>query len=93
MRCLARPKIYSSHELIRIVTAHGWILDRVKGSHRIFTHPSRAGIVNILHPRKDLPFGTGRSFASSAFFLTTAPRKSVTGLTSAPPSGPSGPGA
>ncbi|MBL8788446.1 MAG: type II toxin-antitoxin system HicA family toxin [Deltaproteobacteria bacterium] len=54
------PKSYSSHELIRIATDHGWTLDRIKGSHHLFTHPTRPGLVNIPHPRKDIPIGTAR---------------------------------
>jgi predicted RNA binding protein YcfA (HicA-like mRNA interferase family) len=32
----------------------GWQLDRVNGSHHIFKHPSRPGIVVVPHPKKDL---------------------------------------
>jgi predicted RNA binding protein YcfA (HicA-like mRNA interferase family) len=35
----------------------GWRLERVRGSHHVFTHPSRPGIVVIPHPRKDLGKG------------------------------------
>ena len=43
--------------LIRDLRRAGWRLDRVKGSHHVFTHPTRGGIVVVPHPKKDL--GTG----------------------------------
>jgi predicted RNA binding protein YcfA (HicA-like mRNA interferase family) len=43
--------------LIRALIKAGWILDRVRGSHHVFTHPSRPGIVVVPHPRKDLGKG------------------------------------
>ncbi len=33
----------------------------MRGSHHIFKHPTRAGLVIIPHPRKDIPPGTARS--------------------------------
>ena len=33
------------------------MLDRVRGSHPVFKHPSKAGIVVIPHPKKDLGKG------------------------------------
>ncbi|MCC6623998.1 MAG: type II toxin-antitoxin system HicA family toxin [Deltaproteobacteria bacterium] len=55
------PKSYSSHELIQIAASHGWQLDRVRGSHHVFRHPTRPGLVVIPHPRKDISAGTARS--------------------------------
>ncbi|KAA0676229.1 type II toxin-antitoxin system HicA family toxin [Roseomonas genomospecies 6] len=46
-----------SSDLIRDLMDAGWTLDRVRGSHHVFKHPSRPGIVVIPHPKKDL--GTG----------------------------------
>ncbi|MBF0335775.1 MAG: type II toxin-antitoxin system HicA family toxin [Alphaproteobacteria bacterium] len=34
-----------------------WTLDRVRGSHHVFKHPAKPGIVVAPHPKKDL--GTG----------------------------------
>jgi len=39
---------------MRELEAAGWILDRIRGSHHVFKHPSKAGIVVIPHPKKDL---------------------------------------
>jgi predicted RNA binding protein YcfA (HicA-like mRNA interferase family) len=47
----------NSADLIREIKSAGWQLARVKGSHHVFTHPQRGGIVVVPHPRKDL--GTG----------------------------------
>ena len=50
------PKV---REAIRIVERDGWRFDRMKGSHRQFTHPVKPGIVTISgHPGEDVPKGT-----------------------------------
>jgi predicted RNA binding protein YcfA (HicA-like mRNA interferase family) len=49
--------IMQSAELIRELRAAGWILDRVRGSHHVFKHPERAGLVVVPHPKKDLGKG------------------------------------
>ena len=46
-----------SADLIRELTKAVWILDRVRGSHHVFRHPSKPQIVVIPHPRKDLGKG------------------------------------
>lgn len=46
-----------SADLIRELQQAGWILDRVRGSHHVFKHPARPGIVVIPHPKKDLGMG------------------------------------
>jgi predicted RNA binding protein YcfA (HicA-like mRNA interferase family) len=46
-----------SADLIRELTKAGWVLDRIRGSHHVFRHSSRPGIVVVPHPKKDL--GTG----------------------------------
>ena len=50
-------RIVKSLDLIRDVTAAGWVLDRVRGSHHVFKHPVRPGHVVIPHPKKDLGIG------------------------------------
>ncbi|MFO1084818.1 MAG: type II toxin-antitoxin system HicA family toxin [Reyranellaceae bacterium] len=44
-------------DLIRELAIAGWILDRVRGSHHVFRHPSRPEIVVVPHPKKDLGKG------------------------------------
>ena len=49
-------------EIIRRLEREGWVLVRTNGSHRIFRHPARTGIVVV--PGKlsrPLPIGTYRS--------------------------------
>ena len=46
-------------EIIKLVENDGWILERINGSHRHYTHPVKKGIVTI--PSKfssDLAKGT-----------------------------------
>ncbi|HYE34638.1 type II toxin-antitoxin system HicA family toxin [Methylocaldum sp.] len=56
----------NSADLIRDLKKAGWVLDRVNGSHHIFTHPTRPGIVVVPHPKKDLPPGIVRSIRKQA---------------------------
>jgi predicted RNA binding protein YcfA (HicA-like mRNA interferase family) len=51
----------NSREIIRAIEADGWVLDRIRGSHHQFKHPSKPGIVTIAHPQKDVRLGTLRS--------------------------------
>jgi len=55
-----------SADLIRELTAVGWRLDRVRGSHHIFKHPSRPGRIIIPHPKKDLGVGLVASIRKQA---------------------------
>lgn len=43
-----------STQVIKLLTADGWVLDRIKGSHHQFKHPLKKGLVTVPHPRKDL---------------------------------------
>jgi predicted RNA binding protein YcfA (HicA-like mRNA interferase family) len=56
----------NSKELCKLLEQDGWVLDRVKGSHHMFKHPTRPGIVVVPHPRKDVPIGTLRSILKAA---------------------------
>ncbi len=53
--CIARTM--KSAGLVRELKAAGWFLIRVRGSHHVFCHPSRAGRVVVPHPKKDLGVG------------------------------------
>jgi len=46
-----------SADIINELKAAGWMLDRIRGSHHVFRHKIRPGIVVVPHPKKDL--GTG----------------------------------
>jgi predicted RNA binding protein YcfA (HicA-like mRNA interferase family) len=47
----------NSAALIRLMREAGWELDRVRGSHHVFKHPSRPGHIVVPHPKKDLGKG------------------------------------
>jgi predicted RNA binding protein YcfA (HicA-like mRNA interferase family) len=47
----------TSADLIRTLRGAGWVLDRTRGSHHVFRHPTRSGIVVVPHPRKELGKG------------------------------------
>ncbi len=55
-----------SFALIRLLEADGWVLDRVRGSHHVFRHPDKAGIVVVPHPKKDLGKGLVASIRRQA---------------------------
>nr|WP_294506328.1 type II toxin-antitoxin system HicA family toxin [uncultured Rhodopila sp.] len=46
-----------SADLIKEFKTAGWTLDRIRGSHHVFRHPTRPGIVVVPHPKKDLGIG------------------------------------
>jgi predicted RNA binding protein YcfA (HicA-like mRNA interferase family) len=47
-----------SAAVIRRLEADGWELVRIKGSHHHYRHPTKPGIVAVVHPLKDVPKGT-----------------------------------
>lgn len=50
-------RMMTSSALILEIKQAGWVLDRVRGSHNVYRHPQRPGIVVVPHPKKEL--GTG----------------------------------
>ena len=46
-----------SAELIRLLGQAGWKLDRIRGSHHVFKHPDRPGLIVVPHPKKELGKG------------------------------------
>ncbi|RMA56289.1 type II toxin-antitoxin system HicA family toxin [Ulvibacter antarcticus] len=55
-----------SKSLINMLKSDGWELNRIKGSHHIFSHQKKIGIVVVPHPRKDIPKGTTNSILKQA---------------------------
>jgi predicted RNA binding protein YcfA (HicA-like mRNA interferase family) len=55
-----------SAALIRELEAAGWRLDRVRGSHHVFRHPDRPGLVVVPHPKKDLGPGLIKAIRKQA---------------------------
>ncbi len=47
----------NSKELIKQLENDGWVLRGVKGSHHIYTHPSKTGHISVPHPKRDLQTG------------------------------------
>jgi predicted RNA binding protein YcfA (HicA-like mRNA interferase family) len=56
----------NSRLVIKKLEQDGWVLSRVKGSHHQFKHPTKAGLVTVKHPDKDIPLGTLRSIQKQA---------------------------
>ena len=56
----------TSNDLIRDMQRAGWELDRVNGSHHIFKHSNRPGIVVVPHPKKDLGLGLVKAIQRQA---------------------------
>lgn len=50
-------KRVKSSELFKELERDGWVLDRVRGSHHIFTHPTKPGHLSVPRSRKDLGKG------------------------------------
>jgi len=54
-------------EVIRLIEADGWFLDRTRGSHRQYKHPAKRGLVTVPgKPGDDLAPGTQNSILKQA---------------------------
>lgn len=54
-------------EVVALIEADGWFLARMRGSHRQFKHPVKAGTVTVAgKPSLDLPPGTLNSILKQA---------------------------
>jgi len=54
-------------EALRLIEEDGWRLDRTRGSHRQFKHPSKPGLVTVPgKPNDDLAPGTKASILKQA---------------------------
>ncbi len=40
-------KIYKVRQVIRLLEEDGWVLDRCRGDHRQFVHPTKKGCVTV----------------------------------------------
>jgi predicted RNA binding protein YcfA (HicA-like mRNA interferase family) len=50
-----------SRQLIKELEEAGWVLDRMTGSHHIFTHRYNPYTIPVPHPKKDLPLGRSKA--------------------------------
>lgn len=58
------PKV---REAIRLVERDGWVLARIRCSHRHYKHPTKLGIVTVAGaPSRDLPPGTWENILKQA---------------------------
>lgn len=54
-------------DVLARIEAEGWVLDRTRGSHRQYKHPSKPGTVTISgKPGADVPPGTLASIQKQA---------------------------
>jgi predicted RNA binding protein YcfA (HicA-like mRNA interferase family) len=57
-------------DVIKLLEKRGWVLVRMRGSHRQYGHPTRSGRVTIAgKPGDDVPAGTLRSIFRQAGIL------------------------
>jgi predicted RNA binding protein YcfA (HicA-like mRNA interferase family) len=57
-----RLPVREVRDAIRLIEADGWYLDRIRGSHRQYKHPSKRGLVTIAgKPGDELAPGTKSS--------------------------------
>ena len=54
-------------EVIKLIVADGWLLDRTRGSHCQYKHPAKFGLVTVPgKPGDDLAPGTPNSILKQA---------------------------
>jgi predicted RNA binding protein YcfA (HicA-like mRNA interferase family) len=49
-----------------MIEKDGWFKVRTNGSHHVFKHKIKSGLVVIPHPKKDVPIGTANSILKQA---------------------------
>lgn len=59
-------RIKNSTDLIKVIEAHGWVLQRTKGSHHTFKKEGVRGLVTIPHPKKDMSIGIIKAILKGA---------------------------
>jgi len=47
-------KAYKVIEVIRLLRKDGWYIDRIKGDHRQFKHPTKKGLVTVNGKESDV---------------------------------------
>jgi predicted RNA binding protein YcfA (HicA-like mRNA interferase family) len=55
-----------SKEVIKLLMNDGWNIDRQRGSHKVFKHPNKRGIVVVPEHKGDIPIGTLKSILKQA---------------------------
>lgn len=54
---MGRITTVNSKALIKLLEKDGWTERGCKGSHHIFTHPTKPGHISVPHPKRDLGVG------------------------------------
>jgi predicted RNA binding protein YcfA (HicA-like mRNA interferase family) len=61
------PRGVTAREFVRALQADGFVLQRVRGSHRVFRHPDgRRAVVAYHSPGDTFPIGTLRAMIADA---------------------------
>ncbi|HIU85056.1 MAG TPA: type II toxin-antitoxin system HicA family toxin [Candidatus Aphodousia gallistercoris] len=58
----------SQEVVIDALKENGWVLDRIRGSHHIFTNSTKSAHVTVPHPRKDMAIATLKSIERQCGF-------------------------
>lgn len=60
-------------ELVELLASDGWVLVRLRGSHRQYRHPVKPGVVTVAGKSSaDIPIGTLKSALKQAGLLRKA---------------------
>ena len=59
----------TTREIIRLIEAAGWYFVRQNGSHRVFKHDIRPGLVVVPMHKRDLKIGTEKQILKTAGLL------------------------
>ena len=63
---MPRLPVFTPRTIIRLLEAHGFVLDRVRGSHHIYYHPETGRRAVVPMHKHDLPSGTALSILKQA---------------------------
>lgn len=47
----------TGRDMVKLLQAHGWTLDRVRGSHYVMVKPGRRSVPVPVHGKRELPKG------------------------------------
>ncbi|MDZ7792966.1 MAG: type II toxin-antitoxin system HicA family toxin [Spirochaetia bacterium] len=53
-------------DLIKLLKDHGWVLDRISGSHHIMIKEGRRSIPIPVHGKKEIPIGLAKRILKQA---------------------------
>ena len=56
----------TGRDLIKILKDHGWVLDRISGSHHIMVKEGKRSIPIPVHGKKEIPIGLSKRILKQA---------------------------